>query len=90
MLGWIYCHVDEMVMVFHVEGNVVSKHLKAVSRLRKKRVAAAAPNGGAARQASAGNNPQVLSRHVLWHVSVPRHGPWRVGLSCRGPWRDRS
>jgi hypothetical protein len=35
-------HVDDMVMVFHVEGNVVAKYLKAVSRLRKKHVVAAA------------------------------------------------
>jgi hypothetical protein len=51
------CHVDDMVMVSHVEGNVVAKHLKAVSRLRKKHVAVAGPDGGAARQASAGNSP---------------------------------
>jgi hypothetical protein len=30
------CHVDDMVMVFHVQGNVFDKHLKAVTRLRKR------------------------------------------------------
>jgi hypothetical protein len=51
------CHVDDMVIVFHVEGNVVDDHLKAVSRLRKKCVAATVPDKDAARYASAGNSP---------------------------------
>jgi hypothetical protein len=38
------CHVDDMVMAFHVEGNVVAKHLKAVNRLRKKCVVVATPD----------------------------------------------